>query len=473
VPAPYITPSFLMQEQRYNQGLPPSSFDPNYMVDPTAALAAQQQYLKQMFAMQNPRLALPQQFGQAIAQAITGNQPQAAPQAQQGPQSVAGQAIHAKAVQYGAQGLDAGEALYKAAGDIEQDPNLSKDPTAEKMIEKARTYAIEKLKYDPNIGKAAQKSAQFETENLTNDQGQVRVFRKGTPEWQQAVDSGQWRKAGDTPQLTTGSLHEVKVGGMYNTYKVQPDGSMKLVGKSSQPMQYQVSGTPEQMAEGGLLGSTGTTAANDKNRKELADRQIATVNALRSIDNISDTIKGSQGSAVGTAGDWYEKGNNIVQTARNLAGNFGQEDLLDPKQYNWKGLDTVVGKVRGKAIDATKYHAQMVATAYAMAAAQSNNNTDEKMTKQRVEANLEILAEHSDDPAAVLGALEGARQQLKDNFTTQANVYSPGYKASAVDEYENTRKLSQYKSPEDIRAAYKAGKLTRDEAKKLLSNHGY
>jgi len=52
-------------------------------------------------------------------------------------------------------------------------------------------------------------------------------------------------------------------------------------------------------------------------------------------------------------------------------------------------------------------------------------------------------------------------------------VYSPGYKASAVDEYENTRKLSQYKSPEDIRAAYKAGKLTRDEAKKLLSNHGY
>lgn len=473
MPSPYITPGFLLQDARYNQSLPPSSYDPNMVVDPTAAIQAQQQYLKQMFAMQNPRLALPQQFGAALGAALQGNKA-AGPQAPvaQGPQDPVAAALHQKAVQYGSQGLDAGEALYKAAADVEQDPKLSADPNAEKFIEKARTYAIEKLKFDPNIGKAAKASAALDTENLQGPDGSVRGFAKGSPEWQQAIASGQYKKADAIPQLTTGSTHEVKVNGQYVTYKVQPDGSMKAVSKSSQPMQYQVSGNPEQMAAGGLIGSTGTTAGNDKNEKELADRQIASVNAIRSIDSISDTIKSSQGSAVGTAGDWYEKGNNIVQTARNLAGNFNQQDLLDPKQYNWKGLDSVVSGVRGKAIDATKYHAQMVATAYAMAAAQSNNNTDEKMTKQRVEANLEMLAEHSDDPQAVLTALQNARQQVKSNFQTQADVYKPGYKANALDEYEKTRQ-PKLDSPEDIKAAYKAGKISKADAKKALAAHGY
>lgn len=471
MPSPYITPGFLLNDARYNNSLGPSSYDPNLMIDPTSAMQMQQQYLKQMFAMQNPRLALPQQFGQAIGNAIQGNPQQGSQQAPQGPpDSPVGQYIHAQAVKYGASGLDAGEALYKAAGDAEQNPMAQQDPTAQKMIEKARTYAIEKLKYDPNIGKAAKASAEEQTENLQDKQGNVQAFRKGTPQWQQAIDSGQYRKAGDVPELTTGSTHEMKVNGSYVTLQVQGDGSMKPIAKSSQPMQYQVSGTPEQMSQGGLLGSTGTTAANDKNRKELADRQIATVNSLRAIDSISDTIKSSQGSAVGTAGDWYEKGNNIVQTARNLAGNFNQQDLVDPKTYNFKGLDSVVQSVRGSAIDATKYHAQMVAAAYTMAAAQSNNNTDEKMTRQRVEANLEILAEHSDDPQAVIGALNNARKQLKDNFNTQAQVYSPGYKSDAIDQYEQSRQ-AKTKTP-GVGAYSDAEKEKRYQAWKAAHPNG-
>lgn len=437
-----ITPGFLLNDARYNNSQSPYAYDPNQMVDPTAAIQMQQQYLKQMFAMQNPRLALPQQFGAALGAALSGQKAgggQAPQSGGQGPQTPVGQDIHQKYLANLKAGMDQGEALYKASQQSQMEGKFSNDPIAEKVYDKATTWALEKYKYDPNIGKASKASAQQETENLVDQTGNIRAFRKGTPEWQQAVDSGQYKKASDTPQLTPGSLHEVKVGGMYNTYKVQPDGQMKLVGKSSQPMQYQVSGTPEQMAQGGLLGSTGTTAANDKNRKELADRQIATVNAVRGLDQISDTIDASKGSAVGTAGNWYEKGNNIVSTARNLAGNFNQTDLLDPKTYNWKGLDTVIGKVRGQAIDATKYHSQMVATAYMMAAAQSNNNTDEKMTRQRIEANLEMLAEHSDDPAAVKTALATARTQLVDNFHTQSQVYDPTYKATALDEYNESR----------------------------------
>lgn len=441
MPTPYITPSFLLQDARYNQSLPPSEFDPNYSVDPTTAIQAQQAYLKQMFAMQNPRLALPQQFGQAIGNLLQGGGPQAAPTPGpgSGPQDPVAAAIHQKAVAYGAQGSDPGEALFKAAGDVERDPSMGGAPNAQKWIEKARTYAIKTYGYNPE----QEKQRQFERDkapldNLKLPNGKIVGAQAGTPEYKAYINAGAV-KAGEQPQIAVGTRREDKQGGMYIT--TQWDGEKwKQVGKSTQPMQYQVSGTPDQMAEGGLLGTTGTTAANDKNRKELADRQISTVNALRSIDSISDTIKQSQGSAVGTAGDWYEKGNNIVQTARNLAGNFNQQDLLDPKQYNWKGLDNVVASVRGKAIDATKYHAQMVATAYAMAAAQSNNNTDEKMTKQRVEANLEILAEHSDDPQAVLSALGNARQMLKDNFKTTADVYSPSYKAEGIDQYENSRK---------------------------------
>jgi hypothetical protein len=437
-----ITPGFLLNDARYNNSLSPYAYDPNMMVDPTAAIQMQQQYLKQMFAMQNPRLALPQQFGAALGAALSGQKAGGAqmPTQSQGPQTPVAQDVHQKYLANMKSGMDQGEALYKASQQSQMEGKFSDDPTAEKVYDKATTWALEKYKYDPNIGKAAKASAQQETENLVDQTGNIRAFRKGTPEWQQAVDSGQYKKASDTPQLTPGSLHEVKVGGMYNTYKVQPDGTMKLVGKSSQPMQYQVSGTPEQMAQGGLLGSTGTTAANDKNRKELADRQISTINALRGLDSISSTIDASKGTAVGTAGNWYEKGNNIVQTARNLAGNFNQQDLVDPMTYNWKGLDTVVGKVRGQAIDATKYHSQMVATAYMMAAAQSNNNTDEKMTRQRIEANLEMLAEHSDDPAAVKSALDSARSQLVNNFKTQAKVYDPTYQATALDEYEASRK---------------------------------
>lgn len=441
-----ITPGFLLQDARYNNSLSPYAYDPNQAVDPTAAIQMQQQYLKQMFAMQNPRQALPQQFGAALGAALSGQRAggQQMPQGP-GPQSPTAQFIHQRSVELG-KSMDAGQALYMAAAEAEQNPVTQSDPVADKVIDKARTWAIEKYKYDPNLGKAAKLSAQNETENLTGPEG-TRAFRKGTTEWQTAIDSGQYKKAGEIPQLKPGDFQEMKVGGMYHTYVVQPNGDLKLQAKSTQPMQYQVSGTPEQMAEGGLIRSTGTTAANDKNRKELADRQIATVNALRGLDSVSDTIKSSQGSAVGTAGDWYERGNNIVQTARNLAGNFNQQDLIDPKTYNWKGLDTVVGKVRGKAIEATKYHSQMVATAYMMAAAQSNNNTDEKMTRQRIEANLQMLAEHSDDPKAVLGALDTAKDQLVGNFKTQAKVYDPSYQASALDDYIASKKPKKTSGP--------------------------
>lgn len=471
-----ITPGFLLNEARYNNSQSPYMYDPNMAVDPSSAMQLQQQYLKQQFAMQNPRMALPQQFGAALGNAIQGNGggSQIPQGQQQGPKTPQAQYLEQQRQQYIKGGMDPGRALYKAATDLETSPQFQGDPMTSQIAEHARDFAIAKGKYDPSQdAKFAHEEQMAAAQNFISPEGAKLAAKPGSDMEKQLLASG-WQRAGETPQIPVGERKQQLSNGKYQ--EVQWDGKKwNKVSSSSSPMQYQVSGTPEQMASGGLLGGTGTTAGADKVRKELADREIATTNAVRGIDSTTDTIKSSGGAAVGTAGDWYEHGNNIVQTARNLAGSFGQEDLMDPKTYNWQGLDTVVQKVRGKAIDATKYHAQMVATAYMMAAAQSGNNTDEKMTKQRISANLEMLAEHSDDPKAILGTLNTTRQQLVDNFKTQVKVYQPGYDSSALDQYEQSRKnpSNQYTSPEDIKAAYKAGKLTRDQAKQALKAHGY
>lgn len=469
---PGYTPGFLLQDNRYNNALPPSQYDPNNVVDPMQAIAAQQAYAKQMFAMQNPRLALPQQFGAAIGSALQGRGQSAPAPSQGGPDDPVAAAIHSKAVAYGAQGMDAAAALYKAAGDVEQDPTLSKDPNAEKYVEKARSYAV-KQGYSPE----QEASRAFEKQKLPYDNlrlpnGTVVAAQQDTPEYKAYMTAGAV-KSGELPQIPVGQRQEEKSGGKY--VESQWDGSKwNKVASSSQPMQYQVTGTPDQMGSAGLMGQTGTTAANDKNIKELTDRGIATTNALRGIDKTLDTLNSNPG-AVGTPGDLAEKGQNIVATAGSLASSLGMSpDLLKSSNYDWKGLDKMTGTLQGNAAAATKYHSQMVSLAYMMAAAQSNNNTDEKMTKQRVEANLEMLAEHSDDPSIVKNTMSSVRQQMKDNYQTQISAYKPQGFNSPVDQYESQRKqASAPKTDVDIKAAFRAGKMTREEAKAALAAHGY
>jgi hypothetical protein len=436
-----VTPGFFNSYDRSLNQQDPYQYDPNNYVDPMAAVAMQQQYAKQLFAMQNPRMALPQQFGAALGGMLQQHLPQSmqAPQGAQGqpqgqgPKTPVAQAIEQAKVKYIQQGLPQGEALFKAAGDIEASGQFKDDPQADQILNHASVYAKEKLGYTP-MSEKDRRELESNSVNLQTPRGTF-AFIKGTPEYKQAIQAGA-KVAGEVPQMSPGSLHEFKQGGLFVTMQVQADGSMKPVSKSSSPMQYQTSGNPEQMGDAGLIQNTSTAASNDKNKKEMVDRDIATTNAVAGIDKIVDTI-GNNPSGVGTPGDVYEKGQNLISTVKNFAGYLGQEDLMDPKTYNWKGLDKTIGTMQGNAAAATKYHSQMVAAAYMMAAAQSNNNTDEKMTKARVEANLEMLAKHSDDPAIVINTLKSTSQMLQENMKRQAQGY--GAETPVLDKYNADR----------------------------------
>lgn len=487
-----ISPGFFNSYDNSLQRQSPYQYDPSQYVDPTQAIAAQQQMAKQIFAMQNPRLALPQQFGSAIgnylAQQVNPNTPQnqSQQQPQQDPVTAAIKQARQKLVQQGI--TDPGESLFKAATQVMNSGQFDDNPHAEQILDKAMTWSTKQYGYDPELQRKMDMEAQNKSaENIKLPNGKTVSAPPGTPQYKAYIDAGGIRAA-DLPQQTPGSVEKWDINGRLAAGQVGPQGQpvdlKHPTVTSSSPMQYQVSDTASGMGSAGLLGSTGTTAAADKARKEGTDREIATVNAVRGMDNIVDNVKSSNGASVGTFGDIMEKGQNIVSTAQNFASYAGQGQLLDPKTYNWKGLDASIGTMKGNAAAATKYHSLMLSAAYMMAAAQSPNNTDEKMTRQRVEANLDILAEHSDDPQIVVSTIQNASQMLKDNLRTQAKGY--GLKTPLLDDYEAGRNGSQspqptrpgqssspYKSDGDIKSAYKAGKITKEQAMQELKRFGY
>lgn len=415
------------QSDRINQAQGYLNFNPNAYIDPRLIPLLQMQAQQQQFNQQNPRAALPQNFGSALgglaSRALTKfgvlpGQPQ--DQAQQSPQGSPVVAdLTAKRQQYIQNGMNPGEALYQAATEVSADDKYQ-DPGSQQIIAKAIT-AAKGQGFDPET---AQKES-YNTDNFQNQKTGVRdKARRGTAKWQALESNPDWIKAGDVPLKAAGDVDQFDSNGMKITQQQGPGGGMpQQIARSTGVAQFinNTSGTPQQMSDAGVIPKLSTASATDKEKIDLATQEANTKKFYDQVEKIKSTITDSNGAAVGKPGDVYEKADNWIQTARQLAGSVDQQELLSPSTYNFKGLDNVISKVRGSGIDATKYHAQMLSAAYLMTALQNPDGDIKQVSKERVQNNLDQLAEHSSDPKAILATLQDAQDTAVNNIRVSAD----------------------------------------------------
>jgi hypothetical protein len=443
MPLGQLDPNFYLQAQRYNNspGTGFFGYDP-YMAqaNPFMGPELQQEYLRQMFNLQNPRQALPNNMGLALGnlaqqafskfqQGQNSGDPQQQQQQQQGPMQLnpqqklqqIHQQILTKTQAYAQQGMAPAEAFYTAGTDMllnsgNLDPVIQQE--GQRAMEQAKTMG-----YNPE--QAITRSYTIENFRRPTDNAIVGL-RTGSPEWRVATQQN-WPKAGDVSGFKPGESRQLFINGRYTTEYADTNGQFPEHTKSdtsSAPAQYinQTTGPPDVMGPAGLAPQISTAAAADKQKQELASREENTKNFTDQVNKILSTVRNSNGGAVGKPGDIYEHANEWIMTAKTLAGQFNQQDLLDPRTYNFAGLDEVVGKLRGSAISATTYHSQMLSAAYLMTALQSNEGDMGRISKQRVQDNLEQLAEHSSDPQAIINTLQSAVDTAVNNLRTKSDV---------------------------------------------------
>lgn len=413
------------------------NFNPQSYIDPTQIqdvqmqiYALQQQYARQQLALQQPQRVLASNFGQALGGGLSrlagmamGTQsgtPGVPPadSSQSTPQQTPVLAdLTRKMQQYAQLGQSRGEALANASNDLTKDPRYQ-DPVSQQYLDRAYKTAVDQYKYDPKIDQEKKNKV----DNFVNPQTeQVMGFKQGSPEWN-AATANNWPKAADQPVPEYGAQRTYLQGGLHITDRWN-GREWETVGKSTNPEQFirsqTTTGTPEQMAQAGLLQHVSTASAADKIQTEMSNREVATKNFDDLVGKIETEVRSAPG-AIGKPGDVYEHVNDWVQTAKTLAGQVDQQDLLDPKTYNWKGMDKVVTGLRGSGIEATKVHSMMLSAAYMMAAMQGNDNNEGRISKQRIEDNMEILAEHSSDPRAFLETVQSARDTAISNLRNEA-----------------------------------------------------
>lgn len=418
------------------------NFNPNGYIDPSSILDVQAQIYQlqreaqeKQLATQYPQRVLASNFGQALGGGLSrlagralGTSPgngisaQAVPQLPQQQTPVLSD-IQRKMAQYSQLGDSRGEALAHAVNDLTKDPRYANDTLAQQYLDRAYKTAVETYKYDPKIDQERRNKV----DNFVNpNTQQVLGFKQGTPEWQ-AATANNWPKASDQPTPEYGKTRTYLQGGLHRT-DVWNGREWAPIATSTNPEQFirsqATTGTPDQMRDAGLLSGISTAAASDKIKTEMSNREVATKNFDDLVGKIETEVQHAPG-AIGKPGDIYEHVNDWVQTAKTLAGQVNQEELLDPKTYNWKGMDTIVTGLRGSGIEATKVHSMMLSAAYMMAAMQGTDNNEGRISKQRIEDNMEILAEHSSDPKAFLDTVRSARDTAINNLQNEAE--SKGY----------------------------------------------
>lgn len=432
---PGLTPGLFLQQGRYNNSLDPSSYDPNNFVDPYAAIAMQQQMARQIFQMQNPRLALPQQFGAALggmAQQLMRPAPADQGQQQQAPASPEGQELHQAAITLKQQdpGMPFNEALYKAADQLESKYGETASPQQQKVWEHAQDWA-KKNGYDPNKLREVQgeeeiKSKYKSGENLVLPNGKKVLAVPGTPEYNAYMNAGAL-KAGDLPQMTPGSLHEAKSNGLYRTYQADAQGNIDLKKpnlSSIQPITYgaTVTGPDAQSAwPGGPRTFDNASAA--KTTEELTNRAIATKNLIDGIDQLKAT---ATANSIGNPADFNEKALNIASTVGTLAGQLGLNVPTDPSKYKStynKGLAASIAK---SGVDAEKVKSLMLSVALLDEATNGDKNASDANRKFSVEQHMRIMGEDTSNLPALLATLDQRRtmaiKQLNNEFEGKPNV---------------------------------------------------
>jgi len=474
---PGLTPGLFLQQGRYNNSLDPSSYDPNNFVDPYAAIAMQQQLAQQIFRMQNPRLALPQQFGAALGGAAQQlMRPQTAggaPQGASGPSTDQGKALHDAAVQMQQQnpGMPFNEALYKSADAMESNPQWSEDPTMEKVLDHARDWA-KKNGYNPNFEREKQIEAKNRSgENLLLPNGKKIMAIPGTPEYQAYMTAGAL-KQGDVPQIAVGERRQAMRNGLY--VEEEYDGNKwNVVGKSPQPVQYAATVTGQDAQSvwpGGPKAWDNAAAA--KTTEELTNRSIATKNFVDAIDKLQQV---ATPESIGKPGDVNEMINNVRASIGTFAAQMGVSP--NPKDYNWTpvGNGKLIDQMRKNGIDAEKVKSLMLASAMLKEATEGDKNATDANRKYSIEMRMKELGEDSSDIEALKATLQQNREMavnnLNNEFEGKPNVMSkPPWLQTELSKKNGG---DRYNTPEDIRAAYQAKKISREQAKALLKSHGF
>ena len=445
----------LMGIDRLNNQQGYYNYDPNGYIDPNQMLSLQPQYLKQMFAMQNPRMALPQQLGGALggfgAQLLDKLSGKAGPQqaAQPGVQRApVEQDIENTRLQNLRAGMSQGEALYKAAQEAAASGRYEDDPAAQRTIDRATTWAVDKYKYEPQ----AEQKAALETSNLVNTTDGKRItVRRGPERWRQLIDSGDYAEAGAIPSLTPGSYHQFDKNGMIVTMQVQPDGSLKQVASSTQPVQYGATVTGDEAKAVWPNGpKTFSNADAAEVTKDLTNRSIATKNAIDSIDLLTKT---ASGASIGTPGEIAEKVSNARNTISTLAGMMGMSS--DPNDYKisadtWKRMAPSLDRWAKAGIDAEKVKSLFLETALLDEATNGDKNASDANRKYSVEQHMKILGEDSSSPQALISTLQQRRKQLvnqlNNEFEGKPNVMSkPGWLNQENAKYQKENILTDAK----------------------------
>lgn len=460
-----ITPGYFLQAGRYNNGLDPSGYDPNNTVDPMQAIAVQQQYAKSILQYQqqltNPRLALPQQFGAALGGAVQGwlpnsmqeQPPAGGQQPQQGPQTDQGQALHQAAVQLMQQnpGMAMPEALYKAADQTDASGTYDADPMMEKVLDHARDWA-KKQGYNPSLDSEEKTKAQYKpAEQFKNKKtGEVVLSQPGTDLYKHVVDSGDFVKLGDTPQLTPGSVHEIKKGGLFQTSQVDAQGNLdttKPVAKSTAPIQLGATLSGDDAKNSGLYpGRIVDNVDYAKTRDKLSNRSIATQNFSDAVDQLTKT---ATAESIGNPGDFNEKALNIGSTVGTLAKQFGLSVSTDPDDYKSKYSSGLAKSIAKNGVDAERVKSLMLSTALLHEAMSGDKNSPDANRKYAVEQHMRILGEDSSNLPALLATLQQdkdmAMRQLKNEFEGNPNIGVS--KPKALQEWEKQQSENSSISP--------------------------
>lgn len=441
---------FMQSDRMMNSpNMPLSMYDPNQYVDPMQAIAYQQQLAQQLFQMQNPMLALPNNMGRALGGAIQnmmnqgkGDQQTAGanntPEQQNPHDAYTAVKMAAHILQMQDPNMSQGEALYKGA-DLVNKTGQFEDTKSQAILQQAVEASQKKYGYNPmEARKLAQELAMAPSANFLNQNDGRRITaQQGTPEYQNlsSPNSG-WVRTSDVPANAPYQTREYKKNGLYYTEILGPDGKPTHTFSSTQPIQYSLAastngtGTSPDPNFPGMpnynpKAPVYTNDAADKITRETTNRAAAAQTAFDAVDTLDKLIRKNPGS-IGLAGDYKEKFNEFVSTAKSLYGTATGQAVGLPGYNPDKApiYPQILGFVQRGIIDgrdAVKFNAAMAHAAYAIEAAQGHENADPSTRKFNLEKiQNELLGDSTADPVAQLQV----HQQVKaDLLKSLNNVY--------------------------------------------------
>lgn len=440
---------------RFMADQPANLYDPNQFINPMMLPYLQPQMMRQMANFQNPQLMLPQNSGAFLSQAIGKMMglgqysPQAqssqAPQGQQqSPTQQLQQQIYSKRNALIQGGMQAGQAQYLAAQDLMGNPAYA-DSGSQAILGRFMSDAQKNLGYDPKIAQTQQYQYQNYMNTKTGQQASLNSLQ-----YAHLPDRQDWIKSENTPQMAPGRIQQNLENGKYVLRQTTPDGTQRIIGTSSSPMQFiqgrNVNLTGQDITNNpSLLDSTTTGSSADITRRNIAEQQSHVQNAISIGGDISSLLQ--QGASGGTAGDWFEKIDNGISTIGQMADRVGDTKAFDKyvmdKNANMGQMGSIITRFKLSGQQAQTLNTALNAYAYEYWRAQNPNG---RLTpKELTEARDEIIGDNA-DPNAIMGSIGEANRIMQGNLSRTQQISGQGNFGPPPKNQANTA------VPEDISA---------------------